>query len=248
MSMERPILFSPPMVRALLAGNKTQTRRIAKFVPLEGGNLEASSLKAGHYFTGKPKCGFVLRSMGGPCWNDRTMPLHSPYGLKGARLWVRVGWRPEMASSGDTVKVTYLADGNLCPYLTQDIPSDWKIPKAAAKGAVTSLFMPRWASRITLEITDIRVERLRDISEEDALAEGVEPWGMTEAELANLLVSDESPETKAFWKAMGPGQMSAKACFQMLWDTINGKTHPWESNPWVWVVAFKRVAQERKAA
>lgn len=84
---EHPIIFTPANIRAILEGRKTQTRRVAKWKPREAGlNLDAASLSVGYYHTGVPSSGFVLRSMGGSCWNDRTYPLHCPYGVPGDRL------------------------------------------------------------------------------------------------------------------------------------------------------------------
>lgn len=104
------------------------------------------------------------------------------------------------------------------------------------------IHMPRWASRITLEVTDVRVQRLQDISEEDAKAEGVEPLSMTQKEIADLQISDVSPFEKELFRLMGPGSFSYKATFQMFWSEIYGKGS-WDSNDWVRAISFKRVRQ-----
>ena len=163
---ERPIIFSTPMVKAILDGRKTQTRRVIKDQP---------PLSMRDMF--KPK------------------NLKCPYGQVGDRLWVRETFKPYNCMGG----FAYKADGDL----STGFP--WK----------PSIHMPRGASRITLEITESRAERLQDISEEDAKAEGVK--------CCPNAVSDY------------------KHHFMILWDSINGKKYPWDSNPWVWVISFKVV-------
>lgn len=107
--------------------------------------------------------------------------------------------------------------------------------------------MPRWASRITLEIRNIRVERVQEISEEDALAEGCSVQPVTQEDLDNLMISDASPQLKAMGKALGVGQFTAKNDFVSLWDALNvkrdGGIYAWSKNPWVWPVEFSRVTQ-----
>lgn len=162
---ERPILFSAPMVRAIQAGTKTQTRRIAK-------PRKYPSLLSGEWSDQ-----YVLDE-GNREWLMRDFP----YGEPGDRLWVKETWRPRIshacsmdACDCDDVHVSYAADGQRSEgrYFTgYQIPDSWLMPKASKRGAVSPLFMPRWASRITLEITGVRVERLQDISEADAQHEG----------------------------------------------------------------------------
>jgi hypothetical protein len=261
---ERPILFSGAMVRAILDGRKTQTRRVAKWVPREAGlNLDAASLAVGHYFTGQPSSGFVLRSRGaGGCWNDRTHPLHCPYGVPGDRLWVRETFALEcdLEYVGESEFEDW-RDGRPFQTHTSDDPDydgvkEWHtIPRYRATEPDTllviddeaefdydamrwtpSIFMPRWASRITLEITDVRVQRLQDISDADAFSEGIQ-------------------------QAVNEGQRddgTAQGAFQSLWDSINAKReggrkmhdkehwearkdYSWAANPWVWVLTFRRL-------
>lgn len=247
----RPILFSAPMVRAILDGRKTQTRRVVRWkLREEGLNLAFSGLEAGCYSCDDQRSGFVLRSRGaGSCWNDRTWPAHSPYGLTGDRLWVRETWwrgawteehfyndhdgascssvtwcRP---APGDLENIAYVADG--------EPPAD----RCEHWDKVPSIFMPRWASRITLEVTEVRVQRLQEISEDDARAEGCS--GIPD-------VVDVTPREE----------------FERLWNSINGKPRPmldddgepvlddndrrimeasrsWSGNPWVWALTFRRV-------
>ncbi len=205
---ERPILFSAPMIRALLAGTKTQTRRIIK------------DQSIGERFSHMTDDGLAhLEWLGDPCcgsgvWDvpEYSANVAAPYGQPGDRLWVRecysgphwmTGVPPREWISG--TPLWFWADGRIPTH------GDWTKPKPG-------MHMPRWASRILLEITGVRVERLQDISEADALAEGV-PHSL------NL-----------------PGGRFARENFEHLWWTINGDGS-WESNPWVWVVEFKRVQQ-----
>lgn len=213
---ERPILFSGPMVRALLDGSKTQTRRVMKpqliygtvaglfnswYLPLSegGGTL---------YPNGKEK---IL----GTC----------PYGQPGDRLWVREAWRAEL--TWDTTKPSGIPNEAALWYEADDQQRN-NGRGTKFKGKLRpSIYMPRWASRITMEITRVRVERLQDISEVDAMAEGV-----TALPCANM------------WTAGGmyDGPLhDAKPCgaYRRLWNSING-ADSWEANPWVWAIEFKR--------
>lgn len=205
---ERPILFSAPMVRALLAGTKTQTRRVVKPEPTHFN-------PAGVPRRAKPE---------GP-----STVITCPYGQPGDRLWVREthAINPHPSELG----------------LTRDmIPGTWDSAVAAAGRVIyaadpgaeieldgrqwrPSIHMPRAASRITLEITGVRVERLQDISEADAVAEGCQP-------------QCEHDEDRRH-------QYTARWAYEVLWDRINGRSS-WGANPWVWVVEFKR--EEGRAA
>lgn len=184
---ERPILFSGPMVRALLNGTKTQTRRVAMHTV----------------------CGVrVARLAYDPAPDVRACP----YGVPGDRLWVRETFAP--FSTGGAV---YRADKpRFSPDAHEVVGGSWH----------PSIHMPRWASRLMLRITDVRVERLQDISEADAKAEGVEPIQCEPASLAF-----------GTWKA----RFRYRDAYRALWDSINGKRAEWSSNPWVWVVAFERL-------
>ena len=220
---ERPILFSGPMVRAIIDGRKTQTRRVIKPQPdlwcrswcLAEAGAKRKSIKH------EP-----VRFMWAPCYGSDETPngedtyIDCPYGQSGDRLWVREAWGvvphvtdngPKHRAKGDGAGVTWRADwsGN---------PSGFKWKP--------SIHMPRWASRITLEITGVRVERLGDISEADAMAEGAERPVLSATELNGMPVH---PMTGSY--ADG---------FRDLWESINGP-ESWAANPWVWVIKFQKV-------
>lgn len=223
---EKPILFSGPMVRAILERRKTQTRRVAKFRPRSDGlNLEASSLVPGHYCTGTPEHGWVLQSRGaGGCWNDRTYPLRSPCGHAGDILWVRETWAivndegpimcPIPASRPNFLYGTaYRAD-------QEEWPEDWRWRPG--------IHMPRWAARIFLEVIEVRVEHLQEITLEGVRAEGVpETWG------------DWGPYQPAGMQPHEWDNMRWDEQWHWLWDSLNAtRGYGWETNPWVWVVTF----------
>jgi hypothetical protein len=211
---ERPILFSAPMVRAILAGTKTQTRRVVK--PAHKAWIEMP----------------VTHQLGE--WDKRPLP----YGKTGDRLWVRETW--QAVSGNDRVR----------HIMTHPRPDRGWLEYAATPRADEpaykwrpSIHMPRWASRITLEVTGVRVERLQDISEADALAEGI-------SRLAPSAPPHEWSGLNRFTlNGMGSGfcagsvswnSPTAEALYLRLWEDINGPGS-WEANPWVWVVEFKRV-------
>jgi hypothetical protein len=182
---EMPILFSTEMVKAILDGRKTMTRRVIK-------NPEK--------YTGIRDCGFLC-----------------PYGQVGDSLWCKEALRKKPDYSWckegyaiyavDSEQVLIGGDG-----IGEGVPWKWK------GDILTGMFMPRWASRITLEVTNIRVERLQDITESDACKEGDPNQG---------LIASENDHTT--W-------------FQYLWDSINAKRgYSWGSNPWVWCISFKRI-------
>jgi hypothetical protein len=188
---ERPILFSGPMVRAILEGRKTQTRRIFK-LPKGTAWYEELQGEAEGWFTD-----------GVGWWHVEE--CRSPYGKPGDRLWVR----ETFATAHDNPCI----DDAGTVYRATD--PDWGLMEGFRWKP--SIFMPRALSRITLEITGVRVERLQDISLKDAISEGVE-W-------------NNSPTRQ--------GNTNPKSAFKCLWESINGEG-AWHSNPWVWVIEFKR--------
>jgi hypothetical protein len=222
------------MVRAILEGRKTQTRRLMK-LPSNIDEPILQSFHKGFYganYGGKPfgvKHGFVpLNKMGGIA----TKPFHDhfiicPYGKPGDRLWVRetfYSWRCKTYSSAGSTEgpdqAVYAADGG---HVLNG--AKWR----------PSIHMPRWASRIMLELTEVRVQRLQEISEADARAEGVERLSDAAACL--------TPWKNYRLKPGAPFAMNhsiAAASFMSLWDSINGDQSS-NANPWVWAITFKRI-------
>lgn len=215
---ERPILFSAPMIRALLAGTKTQTRRLVKQPIYTNGS---------HY---DKELGDIL------CHDDCLPPSmmlmevqrgkdrfhvpdvegwehYCPHGVPGERLWVKETFAVPPGSE-QIAEVAYRAD-----MAREGDGGPWR----------PSIYMPRWASRITLEVTSVRADRLQSISEDDAKAEGI-----------------HKPAGSQFWNADVGKQLPGDTpqwAFRNLWEVINGKRAPWASNPWVWVVGFRRLEQ-----
>lgn len=200
---ERPILFSAPMVQAILAGNKTQTRRVVKLPGI------------------MPRTSFTITSPDESMiqLDDGTFhylstaamsgPYECPFGKVGDQLWVRETFAA--VGNVDPGYLTYRATYPKClPADVKNIPSDIRDAGYRWK---PSIHMPRWASRIQLEITGIRIERLQDCSDADAIEEGIDR--------TNTSI---------------PGY--AKARYEKLWESING-SGSWAKNPWVWVIEFR---------
>lgn len=212
---ERPILFSGPMVRALLDGRKTQTRRVVK--PRGRNSL------------------FAIEEDGSPFWSDSYIMdrgnaewrmRECPYGVPGDRLWVREAFSYDRLDVDHDrfMEPWFWADGN-------PAWGDWTRPKP-------SIHMPRIYSRLTLEITEVRVERLQDISSEDAVAEGllVENWTGWGDE-PGLRGPPEPDAYKGFAGQIEWTESPVEA-YRLLWEHING-AGSWAANPWVWAVSFR---------
>jgi hypothetical protein len=215
--VERGILFSAPMVRALLDGTKTQTRRVMKPQPVDG---------KVHQLRGRFDFFLDVAS-------PEALAL-CPYGVPGDRLWVRETCQGfEQPDGLDGVR--YLADGAFRSIENTEAAADaWiKLANYAGKKCPTvpAIHMPRWASRITLELVNVRVERLQDISEKDAIAEGVSAHRYCR----------QDDDAVAFHR-IGPvrGNSFPIARYAALWESINGPGS-WALNPWVWVVSFRRL-------
>lgn len=205
--LERGMIFNAEMVRAILDGRKTQTRRPVRFPVLDknlgcelAGNELAGELSAGNY-------------------------LNSAFGKPGDRIWVRETFRVHSRAT-DVATLVYKASvRNSWTEQTHRVPVSVCNKPATPEKWTPSLHMPRWASRILLEITSVRVERLNAISEENAASEGVAQF------------------RGGFWKHYQPGwtqhQLSARGSFVTLWKSIYDE-ESWQSNPWVWVIEFKR--------
>lgn len=215
---ERPILFSCPMVRALLAGRKTQTRRIVKPQP------PASAAGAGHVTSSDPVADGLWWWLDSADIMDASPigdDLRCPYGVPGDRLWVK-------ETHAIVPRTAYAMSEGVQQTLRPDDEHDAAIYAAGWERSRPgrwrpSIHMPRWASRLTLAITDVRVERLRHISEADAQAEGLE-WvtpGMWSVHRSLPIIGED------------PRQV-----YLELWDHINGEGAA-ALNPWVWVVSFE---------
>lgn len=220
MPRERPILFSAPMVRAILAGRKTQTRRIVKPQP-DAEAIDVFCWLAGHLRNAPNGCaedGLYVRKKTG-----LHFATHSLYGVPGDRLWVRERWAPLSDAHPEVAKnpgADALASRG---FFAADAASEEEANSWVTRWR-PSIHMPRSMSRITLEITGVRVERLQDISEADAKAEGV----------SNLSSFPHWDPTRNI--AITPHVHN----FMKLWWDING-ADSWAANPWVWVVEFKRL-------
>ncbi|MBH1949193.1 morphogenetic protein [Klebsiella pneumoniae] len=200
---ERGMIFNGEMVRAILDGRKTQTRRIIKDCTV-GRDQISKFIQIEKKFIG--------------CYPEDVPELIReccPYGVPGDSIWVRETW------------ARYNIDQN-----SHDIayrattPEDW--PEEGCWRP--SIHMPRWASRILLEITDVRVERLNAISEEDAEAEGIDMEALYDSQDCYDCIADHNMT----------GRPTVTGAFKYLWESIYGE-EGWKSNPWVWVIEFKRV-------
>lgn len=199
---ERGMIFNAEMVRAILDGRKTQTRRIVKLSHergmvnpvVRGRNGEISSITC------------------------RLAPMLCPFGQPGDRIWVRETWA-EAGASAPELKL-YRAN------YPEHVPSHYEnVPPIDEIRWTPSIHMPRWSSRITLEITGVRVERLNDISQEDAQAEGME--------LTGWRPTYSDPDS-------GGEVWTPYDNFAQLWESIYGE-ESWQANPWVWAITFRRV-------
>lgn len=204
------------MVRALIAGTKTQTRRVVKPQP------PADKQRSAWYEPGV--MGWAQEEVPAQHWHR----VRCPYGQPGDRLWCRETWRPDPPCDGTWGYTAWAGcrEGQIaavpdafrnpafCLYR-----ADWKENDAADVRWTPAIHMPRWASRNTLDVTSVRVERLQDISEADCAKEG-----------APFSYSGFAPEDAPDWRGW----------YRDLWESINGPGS-WDANPWVWVVEFKRI-------
>jgi hypothetical protein len=211
---EYPIIFSGPMIRSILENRKTQTRRVAKLI-----NQIAENHSGVRVWWKDGTVSMSREAMYTPSLREPFEGIVCPYGAPGDRLWVRETWIPVHHGSyevfdrkigfGDRPAIVYAADPGVGYHEVWDnYKGKWH----------PSIFMPRWASRITLEITEVRVQRVQEIENKDAVAEGI---------------MVENPDADYY---------GASTAFKHLWDTINAKRgYGWESNPFCWVLTFKRV-------
>jgi len=219
---ERPILFSTPMVKAILEGRKTQTRRIKKLEWLTSDHCGIPICDWGLSRYISCENGLLKFEIQEAVDDSKIYEIQCPYGQVGDLLWVRETFAviDDREFENGTIYTEYKADRPNDKY-----PGDW--PEDEAKGNPEapkwkpSIFMPKKYARIWLEITDIRVERLQDIDPVDCINEGIE----------KLNWLDDEP-------------IAAIERFSLLWDSINGKKHPWSSNPFCWVITFRRIKNE----
>jgi hypothetical protein len=243
---ERGILFSGPMVRAILTGVKTQTRRIVKPQPHPRHYLQPmwGTSPDGHEFGEKD----VWCEVGPDYPDGDDDERRCPHGAPGDRLWVKETWAVIHDYHQDIGEAEAMRDAR------ERMPWAGIAYRAAANGGHAeshrvgdrwrpSIYMPRWASRIALEVTSVRVERLQDLGEEDAIAEGIT--------MVPFYPDSGFPLSKGFMLGEDDGKApldpSAQKVFERLWDSINAKRAPWASNPWVWVIEFKRIEQGERA-
>jgi hypothetical protein len=230
---ERPILFSGAMVRAILEGRKTVTRRVVPSwqLPSKTRGEDIAGLRWMSVAQRHPRWGFgVFGATEEECMANYCAEYRSccPYGMLGDRLWVRESTEADYDTHDAVVLARYCADK--APVLITDCAdpafndsvAHWNYPRDVRP----SIHMKREQARLLLEITAVRVERLQDISEQQALAEGVKP------ESCDHIRQDCSD--------IGCWGDTAKGAFGFLWESING-AGTWSANPWVWVVEFKRV-------
>jgi len=235
---ERPILFSAPMVQALLTGRKTQTRRIIKPQPDHSQYHEFGG-KLIHESDHRMWCwkNVVVDNIWDFPGNDdrKELAAASPYGVPGDQLWVRETWTS--AYQNGCFGTAMRADNSF----SQGKRMHPKGPHFHAKELGEhvrwrpSIFMPRWASRISLDFVEVRVQRLQEISEEDCIAEGVERWVVGDGwREYGLSAKDEA--------VCGPPMPTAKDSYRTLWESINGPGS-WSANPFVWALTFKEVSR-----
>lgn len=229
---ERPILMSGPMVRAILDGRKTQTRRVAMV----------------------RSCGVLVPALG---FDPAPAVARCPFGTPGDRLWVREAWSAQydfpteyrgsrMAWYHDTppawrlpsnaLRTYYRADRTMYDVCDLGEPLGIDLVRHRSHGEAPrwtpGIHMPRWASRLTLEVTGVRVERLCDIGEADAEAEG-------SFAVSEVLKQDAARQAAAD----GRGDCGGRDYFRALWDSLNAaRGYGWDANPWVWAITFRPVA------
>ncbi|MBW4982527.1 hypothetical protein KZZ07_08240 [Mameliella sp. CS4] len=242
---DKPILFSGPMVRALLDGRKTQTRRVLK--PWPGYQAEWLSMETLHsaptcYLADvdghlgvqmqHPRAGTVYQGVDIDAMSPLTW-VRLPYAI-GDRLWVREAWRTSRhyddlkpSEMGGEEPVQFIADGSVDAHAG-------RVDDLSGR-ARPGMFMPRWASRLTLIVTDVRVQRLQEISADDARAEGVQPVYDPASDTGDPAYMNYQKTGEAF-----AGLGAARLSFMTLWDSLNApRGFDWYVNPWVAAYTFE---------
>jgi hypothetical protein len=225
---EHPILFSTEMVRAILDGRKTMTRRIVK-PKNDDGEIICQAAEPYH----------AIESSGGGKGfaSNRIECIPCPFGKPGDLLWVREAFEVYVCNNGDDyTQLKFISNNKVVDYNTNMRP-----------GKHPSLHMPKETAQIWLEITDIKVERLQDISPGDACEEGLEYWnidvaafegGELQADFKNYTWTEKKEKDPNYEDRYFPTFASCIDSFRTLWQSINGEEN-WNVNPWVWVISFK---------
>lgn len=242
---ERPILFTGDMVKSILRGSKTVTRRVVMTQPV----LTTRSEETPAYYWLKSKLHYSKREL------VDQLPDLCPYGIPGDLLWVRETWKVASFMEGDPMRFQYRADMGEAWESERDFVDEVKYEEWFERVCIQStdylekikwtnkdddgvyrwdngmsplpwrpsIYMPRWASRITLEIMSVKVERVQDITWREVIPEGVSAFTV-----ARGAMSDNPPDPR--WK------------FIEVWNKINaGRGFGWDTNPWVWVIEFKKI-------
>ena len=238
MQKERPILFNGDMVRAILDGRKTQTRRklacSSRYSDWQYAckTLDRDDLRG--FLPGADENSFLLQKTEGPIVDREWQPVSCPIGNVGEVLYIRETWA--VGKCADSLKPselcpkTWLQENNgLWYFADRTSPINPISPRGKTR---VSIHMPKWAARIKIEITDIRLERLQDISEADAKAEGIKSHQEDAAFFYDYM---KSSDLRKEWF------MDPVKSFESLWNSVNSVCS-WDFNPWVWVIEFERVA------
>lgn len=246
---ERPILFSGEMVKAILDDRKSMTRRfLTGFKVARGVDFERDFPGVGSFAEANGVWRAYLKKFPGVSIGE----VKCPYGVVGDRLWVRETWRVTGRYRGDVYEqcLEYRADHSHTSEFRDaehwEQAKDWFMNRKNS-GWGTPIHMPRWASRINLEITSIRVEQVQDIAPQDVFAEGVQvpcdKYGNLIQVSGKIIPANYVPDgffAKDRKWSKEDNRLFVKSHFAALWDTINGQGS-WASNPWCWVIGFKRV-------
>lgn len=220
---ERPIPFNGAMVRAILDGKKGSTRRIVAAQPADGWAFDGQYGRITSSHRHKGRFGAFMRRGAGTDFPELDI-MPSPYGAPGDRLWVCETWVTDVQV--DSVAPCDLSQGEPIYYPADGSTRQTGCAMVTKGKGRSSIHMPRWASRLLLEVTSVGVERLQDISDSQAIAEGIIRAG-------------------SGWRGYeeGPWFASPVGAFGSLWEKMKG-AGSWEANPWVWVIGFEGVAQE----
>lgn len=220
---ERGMIFNAEMVRAILDGRKTQTRRLLKQATGPSLSVEEESL-------GVAELSWLYGDGPGYEVHEHVKLVHFPYGKPGDRIWVRETFRVHSRATDLATLVYKASEQQSWTQQTHRVPIEQCNKPAVVERWTPSIHMPRWASRILLEITDVRVERLNSITEKDAEAEGIDMETLADSQDCYDCIADHNMT----------GRPTVTGAFKYLWESIYGE-ESWQANPWVWVIEFKRI-------